>query len=148
MELLTALGVNQTVAIQFIIFVAVYVVLNKVLFTPYIAALEERRSRTEGQSEKAEQFLEEAKTLQEQYSLRARELNDKQKQVYDQARAEAMKKYEEIISAAREKSKNTVESAQKNLKSELQKVRQQAEQEIPALTSLITERLIGKERVQ
>lgn len=145
MELLSALGVNQTVGIQFIIFVVVYIVLNKVLFTPYIAALEERRSRTEGQSEKAEQFLEEAKTLQEEYTKKSRELNDQQRQVYEQARGEAMKRYEEIVTSAREKMKATVESAQKDLKVELQKVRQQADQEIPAITSLIKERLIGKE---
>lgn len=145
MELLSALGVNQTVGIQFIIFVAVYIVLNKVLFTPYIAALEERRSRTEGQSEKAEQFLEEAKALQEEYTKKSRELNDQQRQVYEKARGEAMKRYEEIVSSAREKMKATVESAQKDLKVELQKVREQADKEIPALTSLIKERLIGKE---
>lgn len=145
MELLSALGVNQTVAIQFIIFVVVYFVLNKVLFTPYIAALEERRSRTEGQSEKAEQFMEEAKALHDQYAVKVREMNAQQKDIYDQARGEAMKRYEQIVVGAREKSKNTIEEAQKTLKADLQKIRQQAEQEIPAITSLITERLIGKE---
>ncbi len=145
MELLSALGVNQTVAIQFVIFVVVYFFLNKVLFSPYIAALEERRSRTEGQSEKAEKFMEEAKALHDQYAVKVREMNDKQKGIYDQARGEALKSYEQIVTAAREKSKTTIENAQKDLKADLQKVRQQAEQEIPAITSLITERLIGKE---
>lgn len=145
MELLTALGVNQTVAIQFILFLVVYIVLNKALFTPYLAALDERRSRTEGQSEKAEQFMEEAKTLQEKYALKARELNDKQKDVYDQIRIEGQKRYEELVSVAREKTKSAIEAAQKNLKTELQNIRQQTEKEIPVITNLITERLTGKE---
>lgn len=145
MELLTALGVNQTVAIQFIIFVAVYIVLNKVLFTPYIAALDERRERTEGQSETAEKYFEEAKTLQEQYTAKMRELNDRQKDIYDQSRGEAQKRYDEVVTTAREKTKNVVENAQKELKAEALKIRQQAEKEIPMLSSLITERLTGKE---
>lgn len=145
MELLTALGVNQTVSIQFALFIVVYFILNKVLFTPYLAALDERRSRTEGQSEKAEQFMEEAKSLQEKYALKARELNDKQKDIYDQVRLEAQKRYEELVSSARESAKIVIETAQKNLKVELQGVRQQTEKEIPALTSLISERLTGKE---
>ena len=72
-------------------------------------------------------------------------MKDKQKQVYYEARNEAMKRYEQIVSTAREKTKTTIEGAQKDLKIELQKVRQQADQEIPAITALITDRLIGKE---
>ena len=57
MELLTQLGVNQTIWIQLATFFICFVFLKYFLFDPYFAAYNERKDRTLGQSELAERFV-------------------------------------------------------------------------------------------
>src|SRR4051812_27285178 len=105
MDLLIQLGVNYTLGIQLVMFLVVFAVLKNLLFEPYFKAFNERKERTLGKTELAERFVAEARELEEKYSMRAQEANDRFREVFDKSRSEAMKEYDRLIGDARGKTK-------------------------------------------
>ena len=97
MDLLIQLGVNQTLAIQLVVFLIAFVALKYLLFEPYFAADNQRQERTLGKTELAERFVAEARELEEKFSTRAQEANDRFREVYDKARLEAVKEYDRLV---------------------------------------------------
>ena len=91
MDILSALGVDATLGIQFIIFLVSYVFLVNVVFKPYHRAYEERVKRTLGNAEFAERILAETKELEIEFEQKARLLNYETKGIFDSERSEAMK---------------------------------------------------------
>ena len=75
--------------------------LKYVLFEPYFAAYNQRVERTLGQTELAERFVAETKELEERYSIKAAEENEKFRAVYDKTRSEAAREYDRMVTDAR-----------------------------------------------
>src|SRR5262245_8514189 len=71
MSLLASLGVNETLVIQLGIFLAVYMVLKYVLFTPYFKAFNQRAESTVGQADLAERYIAETKALEDEFANKA-----------------------------------------------------------------------------
>jgi len=145
MELLTGLGVNQTVGIQFVIFLATYFVLHFVLFRPYFAAFKARVANTMGQTEQAERYIAETHELQYKYETKARQLSNEYKAIYDKSRAEAMKEYDRLVGEARQGARAAYDASKDRIDEGMRQARQDIRKEIPAVATEITGRLLGKE---
>jgi F-type H+-transporting ATPase subunit b len=145
MDLLTSLGVNSSLFIQFGLFLVVYVVLKHVLFEPYYAAYKERSERTVGKAELAERFVNETKALEEQFSARAQEANEKYMAVYEKTRSEAMKEYDIKVNDARARAKKVVDESRRHIESEVATARVQLNKDTGAVSQLINQKLIGKD---
>ncbi len=143
MGLLMSLGVNQTLFFQFGIFVAVFVVLKYVLFVPYFAAFNKRNEATVGQTELAERYLSETKALEEAFAQKAQAANEKYRAVYDQIRADTVKEYDRLVSDARARAKTRTDAARKKIEADMQTARTQLTKEIPGVSQLIVQKLIG-----
>jgi F-type H+-transporting ATPase subunit b len=144
-ELLTSLGVNSTLFIQMASFFVVFLVLKGVVFGPYFKSYLERQERTVGRAELAEKFISETKDLEVQYSVKAQEINENVKAVYDRSRSEAMKQYDQTINAARATGKSLLEDARGKIQKEVQAASQQIAQEVNGASQLIISRLVGKD---
>ncbi|MCB0384998.1 MAG: ATP synthase F0 subunit B, partial [Bdellovibrionales bacterium] len=123
MEILTALGVNSTLGIQFIIFLVAYVFLTTLVFKPYHRAYEERVKRTEGNTDLAERILTESKDLELQFEQKARALNNETKIIFDHSRTEAMKEYDRMVSQARDRAKSIMEKTRLQIGHEFESAR-------------------------
>jgi F0F1-type ATP synthase membrane subunit b/b' len=145
MELLISLGVNQTLAYQFGIFVVVYLTLKYVLFVPYFHAYNERNERTVGKTELAERFVAETHELEQAYAQKAQEVNERYKSVYDRTRAEAVKEYDRLVGDARAQGKKLIDEARNQVQKEMTSARTQLAQEINGISQLINHKLIGKD---
>ena len=148
MELLRGLGVDQTIGIQFVVFVATYLVLHFVLFKPYFMAFKERVEKTMGQTEQAERYIAEAQELQHQYETKARKLSGEYKAIYDRSRGEAMREYDRLVGEARQGAKAAFEVAKERIDHELQAAQEEVRKEVPAVASGIVSQLLGKEARQ
>jgi F-type H+-transporting ATPase subunit b len=148
MELLRGLGVNATVGIQLVIFLATYLVLHFVLFKPYFRAYVNRVERTMGRAELAERFLAESQHLQTEYERRARELSAQTKTIFDGSRTQAMREYDQLVNEARQAAKASFESSKQKINTEMAGARQGLQGEIPNLAEVITARLLGKDLAQ
>ena len=145
MEIFRSLGVDGTLWIHLGLFLACYVALTQLILKPYLAAYEEREKRTFGSEEAAVRLGEEANDLQNQYALKARELNAQTKGFYDQARVEANKRSDSIVSMARAQAAELLNGSRKQISEEVQKAQKTLSQEIPAVGSAIASKLAGKD---
>jgi len=145
MEIFASLGLNWTLFVQMGIFLVVFVVLKTVLFEPYFAAFRERKERTEGQAEAAERYVHEAKDLEAKYSAKAQEINAQYKAIYDKNRVETMKEYDRVIQDARSRAKAWTEQSRSRIEKEVREAKQQMSPDVPAISQLITSKMLGKE---
>lgn len=67
LNVLTALGVNKTIFIQFFIFVILFLVLKKLLFSKLLEVLLDREEKTVVTEKNSDTLLDEAKTLEQKY---------------------------------------------------------------------------------
>ncbi|MEZ4870976.1 MAG: hypothetical protein R2827_01775 [Bdellovibrionales bacterium] len=72
LNLLKTLEVDQTVFIQFAIFLIAYFPIKYLIFQPYFEAYRERIRRTEGNQQDSHNFLAEANQLKEQFEENSR----------------------------------------------------------------------------
>ena len=145
MAILRSLGVDETLFIHLICFLISYVALTELLLKPYYAAYLEREKRTVGSEEAAVRLTEEATDLQNQYALKARELNAEAKGYYDRARQEASKKSEAIIFAARDEASKSLQENRQRISEEVQKAKKILANEIPTVGAAIASKLAGKD---
>lgn len=148
MDVLSALGVNSTLFLQFFVFLIAYVFLNTLVFVPYHRAYEERKKRTEGNSDRAERILSESQQLEIEYEKKARELNKETKNIYDLERSEAMKIYDQTINQAREKNKLLIEENRLFIQQEVLKVRDDMKKEWPQVAEGVVKKLMNRENYQ
>lgn len=145
MEILTALGVDSTLGIQFIIFLVAYVFLTTLVFKPYHRAYEERVKRTEGNTDLAERILTESKDLELQFEQKARALNNETKIIFDHSRTEAMKEYDRMVSQARDRAKSIMEKTRLQIGHEFESARAELNKEIPGITKTVVQKMMGQE---
>ncbi len=145
MDMLIQLGVNSTLATQLILFLVVFVALKYLLFEPYFAAFDERQKRTLGKTEQAEKYMAESRSLEEKFAAQARLANDQYRAVFDKSRTEAQKEYAQLVTQAREHAKIKTEDVRQKVRSEISHVKTQLSLEVPAISKIINQKLVGKE---
>lgn len=145
MEILFALGVDSSIGIQFVIFLMVYVILVGLLFQPYFQAYNVRKERTVGNTEAAERLLLEAQKLESEYEIKAKEINQRFKVIYDQARSQAVAECDQLINQARERARELVATTKNKIHADMTAAQQELRREVPAVARVVSVQLIGKD---
>lgn len=145
MEILTSLGVNDTLWIQLACFIVSYLVFSNLILKPYSAALKEREKRTVGNEETAVRLVEEANDLHTEYEKKARSLNSEIKQYFDKSRSEATKEYATTVESARSEATTLLDASRGRIAQEIQSARGVLASEVPAVSATIASKLAGKE---
>jgi F0F1-type ATP synthase membrane subunit b/b' len=101
MEILQQLGANQSAIIQFFIFAISIAFLTVFVFNPFFKAYDIRLEKTKGVENVAKDTIEETKNLNLIFQSKAREANDKIRNIYDSERSVAQKKSEDILKTAK-----------------------------------------------
>lgn len=126
MQILLQLGANQTVFIQFIIFIITISFLTIFVYGPYFKAYDQRMKQTKGADEVAYETQEEAKKIESIFQARAREINEKIKNVYEASKSQAVGVVTNILNEAKASAAGLTDKARKEIG--LQKIN--AEKEI------------------
>lgn len=145
MEIFRQLGVDETLWVHLACFLVSYFALYFLILKPYMAAFVEREKRTVGSEEAAVRLVEEANDLQNQYALKARELNAQMKSFYDDARANAQKQSEKIVGDARTQAAALLQQNREHIASEVAKAQKTLQSEIPTVGAAIASKLAGKD---
>ncbi len=144
MDILHQIGINATAAIQFVFFALALLFLNKVVFTPYAHAFEERQKRTEGGENLALEFQKKSIELQSEYELKARAINSKTKEIFDASKAEANKSYEAAVGKSRDQANALVAENRKKLTDSVQAASSELKKQTGLIAMAITNKLLGK----
>ncbi|MDG0814943.1 ATP synthase F0 subunit B [Bdellovibrio svalbardensis] len=144
MDIFGQLGINSTAGIQFVLFAIALLFLNKVVFTPYAHALEERERKTKGGEDLALEYQAKSIELHTQYEAKARELNLEIKTIIDASKSEANKKYEIVVSTTRAEAEKNISENRKKVSAAVQTAAQELKSQTQAVALAITSKLLGK----
>lgn len=111
MAILLQLGANQTAFIQFVIFIISISFLTIFVYGPFFRAYDQRLQQTKGADQVATEAQEEAKKLETIYQIRAREINEKIKNIFDSSRVQALAAATAVINDAKASAISLTEKA-------------------------------------
>lgn len=135
--LIGSLKLNETLFIQFVVFLIGYSFLYFLLFKPYNKAAQERLDRTKGSEESADEFDEEIELLKRKYSAKVKETNVAVKEVFKGYEQQTKRESAELLENANTKIRQEKESKEK----EVEALYQQEKNKVPALAQGLKEDL-------
>lgn len=115
MEILLQLGANKTAFIQFAIFIISISFLTKFVYGPYFRAYDQRLKQTKGADQVASETQAEVKKIEAIYKMRAREINEKLRTIFDFTKKEAGDSGAFILNQAKVVATETAEKARKEI---------------------------------
>lgn len=144
MSLIHALGINEFAAVQFVIFILIFMFLTNYVFKPYVAAFEQRQNRTKGGEVLAEEFQQKTTELHSDYETRARLLNSHIHEIFAKHRAEALAEYDRIVGKARQEATALIEKNRTTISSAVTSASGELKSQTPQVALAITNKLLGK----
>jgi len=115
MEILLQLGANKTVFIQFFIFILSISFLTTYVYGPFFKAYDQRLGQTKGSEQVAAETQVEAKKIESIYILRAREINEKIKNIFDACKKHASDLSVVVLTQAKAAAGEATEKARKEI---------------------------------
>lgn len=119
MQILLQLGANTTAYIQIVIFIVAISFLTVIVYGPYFKAADQRFQKTKGADAVAKEAAHEAKNLQLVYQTKAREVNNKIRDIFDAEKNKALKKSADILSQAKIQADEEATKSRKNIDDQL-----------------------------
>jgi F0F1-type ATP synthase membrane subunit b/b' len=142
LDILIALGINKTVYAQFLIFISAFIFLKYFIFSPYLAAYEERRKRTVGSAGVAKELQDEIAQLEAQFATEAKALNSQIKVVFDEKRSLAAKESSRVLGAAQKEAQEKLAMGKKEIQDAYTGAKDQLKTFVPELGQTIKQRLL------
>ena len=139
-QILVQLHANYTVYFQLVIFIVAISFLTIVVYNPYFKAADKRFQKTKGADAVAKDAAAEAKNLQLVYQTKAREVNNKIRDIYDAEKNKALKKSADILAQAKIQADEAATKARKNIDDQMKA----ADQEIAKISQDIAQTLTTK----
>lgn len=133
-----------TLLIQMGIFFATYLVLNSLVYKPYLALLKARREQTIGMREAAEKNREKAEKLRAEYEAFVKTERKKISAWTDAERKKIQDEERHRIQAARDMAAKASEAARAVLDEEVKKARQGLEPSVNEFASGIVSKILGR----
>lgn len=115
MEILLQLGANKTVFIQFVLFIITISFLTTFVYGPYFKAYDQRLKQTRGADQVAAETQAEVKKIEAIYKLRAREINEKIRTVFEFSKKEAGDSGSFVLNQAKAVATEGTEKARKEI---------------------------------
>ncbi len=140
MAILLQLGANQTAFIQFIVFIVSISFLTIFVYGPYFKALDQRQQQTKGAEQVATETQEEAKKLESIFKAKAREINDRIKNIFDASRTQASGAASTVVGDAKNAAADLTEKARKEINTQ----KAVAEKDIQAISQTIATEISKK----
>jgi F-type H+-transporting ATPase subunit b len=135
---------DYTVLVQIVFFLALWFVLAKLLFKPFIALLEEREKRTEGLKATAASLTAEAERLRADYESAIRKANEDGVAVKEIILQEARRTRERLLAEARSQAAGRLAAAREEIQKQLRRGREEAVQEAVTIARQMAEKILGR----
>jgi F-type H+-transporting ATPase subunit b len=133
-----------TVLVQIIAFLALWFLLSKVLFRPFIALLEERENRSEGLKAAAASLVAEGERLRAEYESAIAKANEEGAAVKETILREARQTRERLLAESRAQAAERMTAVREDIKKEMAKGRELALQEAAVIARQMAEKVLGR----
>ncbi len=135
--------IDLTLFVSSAIFLVLLIVLNKLLFQPYLKIVHDRQAMTVGAADAAEETMAKADSVLGEYQERIAAARTEAGGIRDGLRAEGRTEESRLVADARGKADAQLASHRDNLEREVAKAEQEIEARATALSSAIVERVLA-----
>jgi F-type H+-transporting ATPase subunit b len=142
--MLQQLGINATVIVQFVIFIATFVALIKLVYEPFTAVHLKRLQNTKGSVEIADDIHKKSQELHAQYSAKAKEVHTKISEIFKEYKTEANSESDKILMQAKAEANTVLESNRKNIQTRSAQLETELKDMKSGLVMAINNKLLGK----
>jgi F-type H+-transporting ATPase subunit b len=139
------IDIDATVIVQFVLFLVLFVVANRLLFQPYLKLRERRREGIEGARAEAERMTAQADAKLAEYEKQLAVARDRANEEGRKVRAEAAAHEREVTDKARAAAQSAIDEAQATMRRETEAARAQLLPQADALARVISSKLLGRE---
>jgi F-type H+-transporting ATPase subunit b len=139
------IDIDLTVFVQFALFLILYVAANKLLFQPYIALRERRRSGIEGARAEAERMSAQAEAKLADYEKQLAGARNRANEEGRKVRAEGMAHEKAVTDKARAEAQKSIDEATAKMRNETDAARLQLLPQAETLARKIASKLLGRE---
>lgn len=143
-ESLPVVDIDNTIFLQAILFLLLFVVLNSLLFKPWLEIKERRAKRIGGALADAESLRADARAAEADYEARLARARDAAMTVRSNSRREAEGEEAEIVGAARREASEHVEHNREALATQATQAREELVGRVDALASDIAKQILGR----
>ncbi len=135
---------TTTVLLQIVFFLALWFLLTKLLFKPFIALVEQREQRTEGLNAAAAALNAEGERLRAEYESAIAAARDEGAALKETILGEARQTREKLLAEARAQAADRLTAVRRQIQNELSQSRAQALQEAAAIARQMAEKVLGR----
>ena len=142
--ILEQLELNQTFFVQLAVFAALFFVLSRTYFRPFMALLDARHKKTVEDREAAERLLKQADARFEEYTRRLHEEKQAARKEYEDVLNRAKKEEADMLAKSREEAKKITQDALESIAKQREGLRRQLEVEVESMAHQISEQLLSR----
>jgi len=139
------IDIDLTAVVQFVLFLLVYVIANKLLFKPYLALRERRKAGIDGARAEAERMTATADAKLADYQKSLAVARERAGEEGRKVRLEAAAHEKDVTDKARAAAQKASDEAQAKMRSETEAARGQLLPQADALAKSIASKLLGRE---
>src|SRR5881628_163637 len=138
------ISLDKSLIVQGVNFVILLVILQRLLYKPFLAKMEERTQAIQKSLEAAQAARAEAARQQEENEARLRAAHAEAAAIRAQALKEAAEEQKRLVGAARAESQRLIDSARAQLEADVRRARDELRREVAELATLVAEKLVRK----
>lgn len=139
------IDIDLTAVVQFVLFLVMAVITNKLLFQPYLALRERRKAGIDGARGEAERMTAEADARLAEYEKQLAVARDRANEEGRKVRLEAAAHEREVTDKARAAAQKAIDEAQAAMRQETEAARMQLMPQADVFARAIASKLLGRE---
>lgn len=138
------ISLDYSILYQIILFVALWVILSKILFRPYLNLLEERERKTVGTQDTSTELEHEGARLRAQYEEKIAQAQAAGYAAKEAVLQAARQERERVLTRAREEAMGVLEGVRREVENQIQKERQTAAAEVGTIAQEMASKVLGR----
>ena len=138
------ISLDISILYQIILFVVLWLILDKILFQPYLRLLEERERKTTGAQHDSADLEQEGARLRAQYQEKIAQAQTAGYAAKDAILRDARQQREKILAAARQEAKQTLERVRGEIASAMEREKRLAAAEAATVAGEMVSKVLGR----
>lgn len=138
------ISLDKSLIVQAVNFVILLVILQRLLYRPFLAKMEERTNAIKKSLQEAQAARAEAAHQAEENATRLRQAHAEAAAIRAQALKEAGEEQRRLVEAARVEAQRLVESARAQMDADIRRARDELRREVADLTIAVAEKLVRR----
>ena len=138
------ISLDRSLIVQVVNFVILLVILQRLLYKPFLAKMQERTGAIQKSLEEAQAARAEAARQQEENEARLRAAYAEAAAIRAQALKEAAEEHKRLVDAARAESHRLIDGARAQMEADVRRARDELRREVAELATAVAEKLVRK----